>query len=230
MRVLLVFGDDLLLQAVALAFQHGGFTPRSELTLRGAQSAIAEWSPDLIVVDMALGSGAAMQVIDEARSHPSVGVIALARRGELSEAVQVLDRGADDYITIPFVPGDLIARARAVLRRIHPRPLESVADQLIGDLRVSLSGRVMVPGGAEVRLTSLDQALLYLLAANAGRTLTRGEILDAIWGADFVAQSNLVDKRVRALRQKLGDDRQRPRYIETVVGVGYRFVIEPGTD
>jgi len=226
-RVLLVLEHDVLLSAVELAFRHGGYEHRSERSLRGARTAIAEWDPQVVLLDVGLESGSAMKLIDEVRSVSSIGLIALTRRSDLSEEVDALERGADDYISIPFVPGDLIARTRAVLRRSHVTPGALAARYRVGDLQMSVSGRIVSVSGSEVRLTSLDQALLYILVATAGRTLTRGEILDAVWGADFVAQSNLVDKHVRALRQKLKDDRERPRYIETVPGVGYRFLLKP---
>ena len=226
-RALLVLEHDVLLSTTELAFRHGGFAHRSERTLRGARNAIAEWQPHVILLDIGLGSGSAMQLIGEVRSVSSIGLIALTRRSDLSEEVDALERGADDYISMPFVPGDLIARTRAVLRRSHVTPGALAARHQVGDLQMSVSGRILSVSGSEVRLTSLDQALLYVLVANAGRTLTRSQILDAVWGAEFVAQSNLVDKHVRALRQKLKDDRQHPRYIETVAGVGYRFLLKP---
>ena len=119
-----------------------------------------------------------------------------------------------------------MARVRAVLRRTRGNAGELVPRLHLGDLEIDVLNRKVVAGGHDLHLTSLEQALLYLLAANAGSVLTREQILDALWGTDFVIESNVVDRHVRALRAKLQNDWHRPRYIETVYGVGYRFVTD----
>jgi DNA-binding response OmpR family regulator len=111
-----------------------------------------------------------------------------------------------------------------VIRRTHGTAGELVPRLQIGDLEIDVLNRKVVAREHELHLTSLEQALLYLLAANAGTILTREQILDALWGTDFVIESNVVDRHVRALRAKLRDDWHKPRYIETVAGAGYRFV------
>ena len=153
-----------------------------------------------------------------------MGVIALTRRSDLRGKLDAFERGADDYIGIPFVPDDLVARARAALRRTHGNAGEFVPRLRVGDLEFDVLDRKVIAAEREVHLSSLDQALLYLLAANAGTVLTREQILDALWGTDFVSESKVVDWHVRALRAKLQDDWHKPRYIETVPGTGYRFV------
>ena len=156
-----------------------------------------------------------------------MGVIALTRRSDLRGKLDAFERGADDYIGIPFVPDDLVARARAALRRTHGNAGEFVPRLRVGDLEFDVLNRTVIVGEHELHLSSLDQALLYLLAANAGTVLTREQILDALWGTDFVSENKVVDWHVRALRAKLQDDWHKPRYIETVPGTGYRFV--PGS-
>jgi len=193
-----------------------------------ARSGVATWKPHLLVVDIDLEGGAGIQLIDEARGPGQIGVIALTRRSDLRGKLDAFERGADDYIGIPFVPDDLVVRVRAVLRRTHGSAGELVPRLLIGDLEIDVLNRKVVAAGHDLHLTSLEQALLYLLAANAGSTLTREQILDSLWGTDFVVESNVVDRHVRALRAKLQNDWRTPRYIETVPGTGYRFVTEPG--
>ena len=170
-----------------------------------------------------------MQLVDEARAGTPIGVIALTRRSDLRGKLDAFERGADDYIGIPFVPDDLVARSRAVLRRTHGNAGEFVPRLRIGNLEIDVLNRKVLAGDHELHLTSLEQALLYLLAANAGSVLTREQILDALWGTDFVIESNVVDRHVRALRAKLQNDWHTPRYIETVPGTGYRFVPDLGT-
>ncbi len=228
LRVLLVIEDRALANTIDLTFRHGSYLRRIEATVKDAKTALAEWKPHLLLLDIDLEAGAGIQIIDEARAGGPVGVIALTRRSDLRGKLDAFERGADDYIGVPFVPDDLVARSRAVIRRTHGNAGEFVPRLRIGDLEIDVLNRKVVAGDHELHLTSLEQALLYLLAANAGSVLTREQILDALWGTDFVIESNVVDRHVRALRAKLQNDWHKPRYIETVPGSGYRFV--PGPD
>jgi DNA-binding response OmpR family regulator len=223
-RVLLVVGDLALANTVDLTLRHGSYVRRVAATVAEARSAITEWKPHLLVVDIDLDAGRGIQLIDDARSQEPIGIIALTRRSDLRGKLDAFERGADDYIGVPFVPDDLVARAHAVIRRTHGSAGELVPRLRIGDLEIDVLNRKVLAGGHELHLTSLEQALLYLLAANAGSVLTREQILDALWGTDFVIESNVVDRHVRALRVKLQNDWHKPRYIETVQGAGYRFV------
>jgi len=223
-RVLLVIGDKPLANTIDLTLRHGHYVRRVAETINDAKAAIADWKPHLLLVDIDTETGGGIQLIDDARSHGPIGVIALTRRSDLRGKLDAFERGADDYIGIPFVPDDLVARARAVIRRTHGSAGELVPRLRIGDLEIDVLNRKVLAGDHELHLTSLEQALLYLLAANAGSILTREQILDALWGTDFVIESNVVDRHVRALRAKLQNDWHKPRYIETVPGAGYRFV------
>lgn len=223
-RVLLVLGDKPLANTVDLTLRHGRYDRRIAATVNDAKAALTDWKPHLLIVDIDTETGGGIQLIDEARQHGPIGVIALTRRSDLRGKLDAFERGADDYIGIPFVPDDLVARARAVIRRTHGSAGELVPRLRIGDLEIDVLNRKVLAGDHELHLTSLEQALLYLLAANAGSVLTREQILDALWGTDFVIESNVVDRHVRALRAKLQNDWHKPRYIETVAGAGYRFV------
>src|SRR3954465_5581013 len=223
-RVLVVLADRALANTMDLTLRHGGYVRRSASTVNEAQAALSEWKPHLMLLDIDLQAGAGMQLIGHARFGGPIGVIALTRRSDLRGKLDAFERGADDYIGIPFVPDDLVARARAVIRRTHGGAGELGPRLRIGDLEIDVLNRKVLAGDHELHLTSLEQALLYLLAANAGSVLTREQILDALWGTDFVIESNVVDRHVRALRAKLQNDWHKPRYIETVAGAGYRFV------
>src|SRR5256712_7319115 len=228
-RVLLVIGDRPLANTINLTLRHGHYVRRITETVNDAKAAIANWTPHLLIVDIDTEAGAGVQLVDEARNHGPMGVIALTRRSDLRGKLDAFERGADDYIGIPFVPDDLVARARAVIRRTHGSAGELLPRLRVGDLEIDVLNRKVLAGEHELHLTSLEQALLYLLAANAGSILTREQILDALWGTDFVIESNVVDRHVRALRAKLQNDWHKPRYIETVAGAGYRFVPESDT-
>ena len=223
-RVLLVVADKTLANTIDLTLRHGRYLRRVTGTVKDAKAAIAEWQPHLLIVDIDTEAGGGIQLIDESRTHGPMGIIALTRRSDLRGKLDAFERGADDYIGIPFVPDDLVARARAVIRRTHGSAGELVPRLRIGDLEIDVLNRKVLAGDHELHLTSLEQALLYFLAANAGSILTREQILDALWGTDFVIESNVVDRHVRALRAKLQNDWHKPRYIETVPGTGYRFV------
>jgi two-component system, OmpR family, KDP operon response regulator KdpE len=223
-RVLLVISDKPLANTIELTLRHGHYVHQVTETVDDAKALIASWNPHLLLVDIDTEAGAGIQLVDEARNHGPLGVIALTRRSDLRGKLDAFERGADDYIGIPFVPDDLVARARAVIRRTHGTAGELVPRLRIGDLEIDVLNRKVLAGDHELHLTSLEQALLYLLAANAGSILTREQILDALWGTDFVIESNVVDRHVRALRAKLQNDWHKPRYIETVPGAGYRFV------
>src|SRR5256712_12008946 len=228
-RVLLVIGDRPLANTIDLTLRHGQYVRRITESVNDAKAAVASWKPHLLIVDIDTEAGDGIQLIDDARNHGPMGVIALTRRSDLRGKLDAFERGADDYIGIPFVPDDLVARARAVILRTHGNAGELLPRLRIGDLEIDVLNRKVLAGEHELHLTSLEQALLYLLAANAGTVLTREQILDALWGTDFVIESNVVDRHVRALRAKLQNDWHRPRYIETVPGSGYRFVPGDGT-
>ena len=134
------------------------------------------------------------------------------------------DWGADDILTIPFAPEELLARVVAVLRRSYSDAVTFTPVIQLGELEIDILNRTVRVGQSELHLTSLEQSLLYLLAANAGRVVTREEILDTLWGVDYVAESNVVDRQIRNLRARLQNDWKSPRFIATIPGRGYRFL------
>lgn len=229
MRVLVVVDDPALANVIELTFRHGNYTRRLTETVGEARAAITDWAPHVLLVDIDIEDRTALDLIDEVRTQERVAVIALTRRSDLRGKMEAFDRGADDYIGVPFVPDDLVARMHAVIRRTHGEAGKMVPRVRIGDLEIDVLNRRVYAGTTELHLTSLEQALLYLLAANAGTVLTREKILDALWGTDFVVESNVVDRHVRSLRAKLQNDWRRPRYIETVPGTGYRFRVDGDT-
>ena len=151
-------------------------------------------------------------------------VIALTRRGDLKAKLTAFERGVDDILTVPFSPEEFVARVLVIMRRTYREAVVFTPVLRLGDLEIDILNRRVRAGDTELHLTSLEQSLLYLLAANAGRLLTRDEILDHLWGADYVAESNIVDRHIRNLRVKLQNHSRRPRYIATVPGRGYRFL------
>jgi DNA-binding response OmpR family regulator len=127
-------------------------------------------------------------------------------------------------MTIPISPEELLARLLVITRRSFGTTFSLNPVIKLGEIEIDILNRQVRAGTSELHLTGLEQSLLYLLAANAGQIVTRDEILDALWGVDFVSESNVVDRHIRSLRIKLQDDWRKPRFIATVPGRGYRFV------
>ena len=170
------------------------------------------------------GSRILERLADATREGGRLPVIALTRRGDLKAKLMAFERGVDDILTVPFSPEEFVARVLAIMRRAYQDAIVFTPVLRLGDLEIDILNRRVRAAETELHLTSLEQSLLYLLAANAGRVLTRDEILDYLWGADYVAESNVVDRHIRNLRIKLQNHSRRTRYIATVPGRGYRFV------
>ena len=222
--VLIVADQPVLGEVVRLALNHGQFTARMARTAEEALATLEQWRPHLAIVDADLGGGVVLDRFDTtAAAHGRVPVVALTRRGDLQTKLAAFERGVDDILTVPFSPEELVARVLAIMRRTYHEAVAFTPALRLGELEIDILSRSVRVGGHELHLTSLEQSLLYLLAANAGRLLTRNEILDHLWGVDYAAESNVVDRHIRNLRAKLQNDWHKPRYIATVPGKGYRF-------
>jgi DNA-binding response OmpR family regulator len=142
----------------------------------------------------------------------------------LKNKLAAFEAGVDDILTVPFAPEELLARVIALVRRADSDAMTFKPVIKLGELEIDILNRTVRAGTKQVHLTSLEQSLLYLLAANAGRVVTREEILDTLWGVDYVAESNVVDRQIQSLRARLQDDWREPRFIATVPRRGYRFL------
>jgi len=224
-RVLLVLDRPVLAAVVALALTHGRYATQVARTVDAAIGALGVWQPHLAVVDMDLAGDTILERLRGAMPRADrLPVIALTQRGDLATTLAAFDWGVDDVLVAPFAPEELVARVLAVMRRAYGGAGAFTPVLRLGALAIDILNRRVTAGGRELHLTALEQSLLYLLAANAGKLLTRDAILDYLWGTDHAAESNVVDRHVRNLRAKLADDWQRPRYIATVPGQGYRFL------
>jgi DNA-binding response OmpR family regulator len=224
-RVLLVLDRPTLVELVKLTLNHGVCTARAAETAAQVESSVAEWQPHLVVLDMDLDGSEIMALLQAGTAERGrLPVIGLTRRGDLKTKLAAFEAGVDDILTIPFAPEELLARVIAVLRRSYSDAVTFTPTIKIGELEIDILKRTVRVGTSELHLTSLEQSLLYLLAANAGRVVTREEILDTLWGVDYVAESNVVDRQIRNLRARLQNDWREPRFIATVPGRGYRFL------
>lgn len=181
--------------------------------------------PDLVVLDVMLPGFDGIEVMR--RLHEGDGertaVILLTARGEESDRLVGLRRGADDYVVKPFSPAELVARVDAVLRRVSP-PGEAEQEPIEhGPLRIDPAARTVTLAGEELSLTQREFDLLAYLAAHPGRVFSRDQLMEAVWEYPFFTDTSTITVHVRRLRAKLGDDPSEPRFIETVWGVGYRL-------
>jgi DNA-binding response OmpR family regulator len=226
-RALVLHDRQLVVDLIELTLNHGLFVVRAAQNLGEAEAILAEWRPHMTVVDMDHDdSTALLQRLGASNSmrRSVTPVLGLTRRGDLQTKLKAFDLGVDDILTTPFSPEELLARSIVISRRAAGMDLPIVPTIKLGEIEVDILTRQVRAGHSVVHLSGIEQSLLYILASRGGRVVTREEILDSIWGTDFVAESNIVDRHVRSLRIKLQDNYRHPRFIATVAGRGYRFI------
>ncbi|NLA57330.1 MAG: response regulator transcription factor [Firmicutes bacterium] len=182
--------------------------------------------PDLVLLDIMLPIKDGWQVCKELRETSSVPIIMLTAKGDEPDKIKGLEIGADDYITKPFSPKELVARVKAALRRAAQAAPPSEHVVTLQGLRIDIDRHQVTLDGEPLVLTPKEFDLLLLLVQHKGKVLTRDMLLEQVWGYDYGGETRTVDVHIRRLRQKMGEDPSRPRYIHTVHGVGYK-VEEP---
>jgi len=223
-RILVMVEQPLIVQVIKLTLNHAVYVTREARDVPEATAALGEWQPHLAVIDMDIGGDLLLRHMDGAASPTRTPVLALTRRGDLRTKLAAFEQGVDDIMTIPFSPEELLARVIAITRRSYGQSIPFNPVLKLGEIEIDIMHRLVRAGTSELHLTGLEQSLLYLLAARAGQVVTRDEILDTLWGVDYVSESNVVDRHVRNLRAKLQNDWRKPRFIATVPGKGYRFI------
>lgn len=226
-RVLVVDDETSLLSLVRSYLEREGFEVRTAQDGETALAVARETSPDLVVLDLMLPGLDGVEVCRRLRQFSDAYVIMLTARSEELDKIVGLSVGADDYVTKPFSPRELVARVKAMLRRPrHPAglaPEEAPAPQRFGELTLDLAGHRVFRAGVELELTPLEYKLLTTLASAPGRVFTREQLLEKVWGYDYYGDDHVVDVHVASLRRKLDEDPSRPRWVRTVRGAGYRF-------
>ncbi|MGH2975212.1 MAG: response regulator transcription factor [Solirubrobacterales bacterium] len=223
--VLVVDDEPTIVEVVARYLERAGYDALEAADGPEALRLAELRRPDLIVLDVMLPGIDGIEVMRRLheRDGKPVPVILLTARGEESDRLVGLRRGADDYVVKPFSPAELVARVDAVLRRVSPPAEEAPEPIEVGPLRIDPAMRTVTLEGEGVSLTQREFDLLAFLAANPGRVFSRDQLMEAVWGYPFFTDASTVTVHVRRLRAKLGDDSSEPRFIETVWGVGYRL-------
>ncbi|MGE5591931.1 MAG: response regulator [Bacillota bacterium] len=227
-RVLVVDDEPALVELVAFNLRKAGFDVNTAADGAAALEAVRAWDPQLVVLDLMLPGLDGFEVCRELRKWSAVPVLMLTARKEEVDRVVGLEIGADDYLTKPFSPRELVARVRALLRRVR-LDRESGGGGVLesGPLRIDLERHEVAVEGRPVDLTPTEFRLLSQLAQHPGRVYSREDLLRVIWGEDFFGDERTVDVHVRHLREKVEPDPARPQLILTVRGVGYRFSPRP---
>jgi DNA-binding response OmpR family regulator len=219
-KILIVEDDQSIAKAISLYLGKAGFEPLIARDGRQALIAFQQEAPALIVLDLLLPELDGWDVTRVIRRESAVPIIMLTSRSEEADRVSGLELGADDYISKPFSLRELLARIRAVLRRLHG---ELTPPIYVGEIKLDLDRRQLRHEGQLVELTPTEFELLSLLAQNPGKVFTRLQLLERIRGSTYECFDRTVDVHIRNLRKKLERDPKDPRYILTVQGVGYRF-------
>jgi DNA-binding response OmpR family regulator len=220
-KVLVVDDEEPILDLVVGYADREGWDTRTALDGLIALELVRSWQPDVVILDLMLPGLGGLEVCAQLRQFSDAYVLMLTARSEEIDRVVGLTVGADDYLTKPFSPRELVARVKAVLRRPRRAPEPAVLPLAAG-LEVDEPRRLVSVDGHRIELTAIEFNVLAALVRSPGVVLSRGEIYDRVWGGEFVGDDHLVDVHVANVRRKLGDDPASPRFIETLRGVGYR--------
>jgi len=221
-RVLVVEDEESYSDALAYMLRKEGFDVAVAATGPDALAEFDRAGADIVLLDLMLPGLPGTEVCRQLRQVSNVPVIMVSAKDSEIEKVVGLELGADDYVTKPYSPRELVARVRAVLRRgqevdLAPDTLES------GRVRMDVERHLVTVDGTQVRLPLKEFELLELFLRNSGRVLTRGQLIDRVWGADYVGDTKTLDVHVKRLRAKIEPDPSSPRYLVTVRGLGYKY-------
>jgi len=223
-RILLVDDEPLITDSLSYSLKREGFEVKAVGDGAQALQEAVEFDPDLIVLDIMLPGMSGLEVCRQLRTRSAVPVIMLTARGEEIDRVLGLEVGADDYLAKPFSFRELLARIRSILRRVElDRQVTQLQPVTLGDLSLDPVARRLYKKENELQLSAREFDLLSLLMRNAGRALSRDELLTNVWGDDWIGDPRTLDVHIRWLRIKVEDDPASPVYIQTVRGHGYRF-------
>jgi DNA-binding response OmpR family regulator len=229
MHSLLFIEDDSAIRtALRLALEDEGYTVREANDGADGLAKFAEITPDLVLLDLRLPDISGFEVCRQLRQHSIVPIIMVTAQTDTHDLVAGLEAGADDYVTKPVVAKELAARIRAALRRtqlVEPNAVAGVGHiQRLGDVELDRQLSVVHKGGVELSLTKTEFNLLCEFADHPGMVMSRDQLLERVWGYEYLGDSRLVDAHIRRLRVKIEDQPMNPSIIQTVHGMGYKLV------
>ena len=221
-RVLVVEDEESYSDALSYMLRKEGFEVAIAADGNAALTEFDRFGPDVVLLDLMLPGLPGTEVCRQIRSVSNVPVIMVSAKDDEVDKVVGLELGADDYVTKPYSPRELVARIRAVLRRgadvdVSPATLEA------GPVRMDVERHVVTVDGVDTRLPLKEFELLEMFLRNPGRVLTRGQLIDRVWGSDYVGDTKTLDVHVKRLRAKLEPDPGDPKYLVTVRGLGYKL-------
>jgi DNA-binding response OmpR family regulator len=223
--ILVVEDEPAVAEVVSLYLRRAGYAVRVAADGRAALHEIDQQPPTLIVLDLMLPGLDGLAITRHVRERGDVPIIMLTARSQESDRIAGLEMGADDYVTKPFSPQELVSRVRAVLRRAKPSGAEEPIERalIFGDLCIDPQARLVTIHGVEKSLTAKEFDLLWLLARHPRQVFTRDQLLERVWGMTDYIDPGTVTVHVRRLREKIEDDPSNPQRLQTAWGVGYKF-------
>jgi len=220
-QVLVCDDEPQILRALKVILRDAGFSVVPASTAEEAIDAAAVHTPAAAIIDLVLPDRDGIEVCKAIREWSEMPLLVLSAVGDETEKVRALEAGADDYVTKPFGPAELVARLRAALRRVDGAAREPVLKE--GALEVDLAAHTVTHNGEQVHITPTEFELLRVLMQNRGRLMTHRALLTEVWGHAYEDDTQVLRVHVANLRRKLGEEAGEPRYIATDIGVGYRF-------
>ena len=227
-KILVVDDEPNIREVVGLYLRRDGHAVVLASDGNEALRLYQQTQPDLVVLDLMLPGLSGLEVCRRLQVSRRVPLIMLTAKGEEEDRIVGLGVGADDYVVKPFSPRELAARVEAVLRRVNESQTVSRTEKVLifGELRIDPNTREVTISGEPATLTAKEFDLLYYLASQPKRVFTRDQLMEAVWGYTFAAETSTVTVHMRRLREKIEPNPTRPRYLQTVWGVGYRFAEE----
>jgi len=223
--VLVIDDEESIIDLIKLGLKYEGFEVVAASDGEDGIAAAQRTNPSFIILDWMLPDMDGLEVCRRLRSNPTthdIPILLLTAKGEVGSRVEGLNTGADDYLTKPFSFEELVARIRAILRRLnHGASVENAQVLTVGDIELNITTHEVTRAGQQIDLTVTEYNLLHLFMSHAGQALDRQTILNQVWGYDFLGETNIIEVYVRYLREKIEDSPSSPRYIQTIRGVGY---------
>ena len=221
-RILVVDDEESILKVVDYALSEAGYEVHTAIDGPGAEFIFEETRPDLVILDVMLPGKSGLDVARDLRRASNVPIIMLSARGDEVDRILGLEFGADDYVTKPFSPRELVSRVRAILRRVDGGSAEKVCLE-VGELAIDTVSRQVKLLGQPLHLTTSEYGILLLLAKHPGKAYSRQAILSALWDESPVGDERAVDVHIHNIREKIEEDPKNPTYLLTVRGYGYRL-------